>query len=304
MLGEDLLIVSMEFDRFEGSRDRLDLLAVDREGNLVVVELKRDSFAGHADLQSLRYAAMVSTMTIEQLLAYYADYHKGRTGEEASKDELRAAINEFVGLEDFEELSSRPRIILCSEDFSQEITTTVLWLRGYDLDISCVRITPHQLEDKIVLVPEKIIPLKESEEYVTGIQKKEEKRQEARAKPTLEELCAQAEQNGYGEGFKTILEAARRHGLYPRLHKRSVMCTSPTNRTVALFTVWARPRGAQNLILGVWQENWAKIYSMDKQAFESVMGPGDWRLREDLTPAMAEEFAAKLDRLFESMEKS
>ena len=35
-------------------------------GNLVVVELKRDTFAGYADLQSIRYAAMVSTMTIEQ----------------------------------------------------------------------------------------------------------------------------------------------------------------------------------------------------------------------------------------------
>ena len=76
ILGEDLLIVNMEFNRFEGSRDRLDLLALDRSGNLVVVELKRDSFAGYADLQSIRYAAMVSTMTIEQLLDYFADYHK------------------------------------------------------------------------------------------------------------------------------------------------------------------------------------------------------------------------------------
>ena len=65
ILGEDLLIVSMEFDRFKGSRDRLDLLAVDRQGKLVVVELKRSSFADYADLQSIRYAAMVSTMTIE-----------------------------------------------------------------------------------------------------------------------------------------------------------------------------------------------------------------------------------------------
>ena len=36
ILGEDLLIVGMEFDRFESSKDRLDLLAVDGEGNLVV----------------------------------------------------------------------------------------------------------------------------------------------------------------------------------------------------------------------------------------------------------------------------
>ena len=156
ILGEDLLIVSMEFDRFKGSRDRLDLLALDREGNLVVVELKRDSFAGYADLQSIRYAAMISTMTIEQLLPYYASYHKWTTGKAASKEELRASLNEFVHLdEDLNELSSRPRIILCSEDFSQEITTTVLWLRGFDLDISCIRITPHRLDNKIVLVPEK-----------------------------------------------------------------------------------------------------------------------------------------------------
>jgi hypothetical protein len=163
ILGEDLLIVNMEFDKFEGSKDRLDLLALDREGNLVIVELKRTSLAGYADLQAIRYAAMVSSITIEQLVDHYADYRKKATKQQTSMEELRAEINDFVELEDFEEPSSRPRIILCSEDFSLEITTTVLWLRGYDLDISCVKITPHRLDDKIVLVPEKIIPLKESE---------------------------------------------------------------------------------------------------------------------------------------------
>ena len=39
ILGEDLLIVGMEFDKFEGSKDRLDLLSVDREGNLVSGQL-------------------------------------------------------------------------------------------------------------------------------------------------------------------------------------------------------------------------------------------------------------------------
>jgi hypothetical protein len=304
ILGEDLLIVNMEFDKFEGSKDRLDLLAVDHEGNLVIVELKRDSLAGYADLQAVRYAAMVSNMTIEQLLAHYADYRKKITGQQTSMEELRAEINDFVELEDFEELSSKPRIILCSEDFSPEITTTVLWLRGFDLDISCVRITPYQLEDKIILVPEKIIPLKESEEYLTGIQEKEEKRQEARAKSTLEELCVKAERNGYGEGFKTILEAASRHGLCPHLYKDSVMYTSPANRAKGLFTVWAPPRGPRKLILGASHKKWAEIYALDKQTFESIMGPNGWRVTEELPLSMAEEFAAKLDRLFESIEKS
>jgi hypothetical protein len=72
----------------------------------------------------------------------------------------------------------------------RSITTTVLWLRGFDLDISCVRITPHRLRDKIVLVSEKIIPLKESEQYLTGVQEKEEKRQESKKRnpPTIPTL--------------------------------------------------------------------------------------------------------------------
>ena len=53
MLGEDFLIVSIEFDRFSNSNDRLDALAVDRSGNLVVIELKRDPASGYADLQAI-----------------------------------------------------------------------------------------------------------------------------------------------------------------------------------------------------------------------------------------------------------
>ncbi len=210
ILGEDLLIVNMEFDRFEGSRDRLDLLALDRTGNLVVVELKRDSFAGHADLQSIRYAAMISTMTVEQLLERYVDYHRSTTGEEVSQEKLRSTINEFVSLDDFEELSSRPRIILCSEDFSQEITTTVLWLRGFDLDISCVRLTPYRSEGKIILVPEKIIPLRESEQYITRVQEKEGQRQEKRVNLTQEELRELAHENGVGTIYTTLVEGVKR----------------------------------------------------------------------------------------------
>jgi RecB family endonuclease NucS len=46
ILGEELLILTSEFDRFVKSSDRLDVLALDRVGNLVVIELKRDSLAG------------------------------------------------------------------------------------------------------------------------------------------------------------------------------------------------------------------------------------------------------------------
>jgi hypothetical protein len=178
VLGEELLVVSIEFDRFKQSADRLDLLALDRRGNLVVVELKRDGLAGYADLQALRYAAMVSTMTIEKLLPYFVQYQRRHLGqEEANTDSSWELIQEFVTeAEVFHELSNRPRIILCSENFSTELTTTVLWLNQTELDITCVRIVPYKVGNQIVVVPTKIIPLQEAKQYLIDIELKEKNR--------------------------------------------------------------------------------------------------------------------------------
>lgn len=64
LLGEDLLVITSEFDQFDRTSERLDLLAVDRYGKLVVVELKRTAVGTRADLQALRYAAYCSTLTL------------------------------------------------------------------------------------------------------------------------------------------------------------------------------------------------------------------------------------------------
>lgn len=199
VLGEELLVVSMEFDRFKQSADRLDLLALDRRGSLVIVELKRDGLASYADLQALRYAAMVSSMTIERLLPYFVYYqqkHLGKTN--ANTDSAREDIQNFItDNELFEQLSNRPRIILCSENFSTELTTTVLWLNQVGLDISCVRIVPYKVSDNIVVVPTKIIPLQEAKQYLIELQQKEEGREQQAVQSSRPETFALLMENGY-----------------------------------------------------------------------------------------------------------
>lgn len=69
-----VLVVAEEFAAFEDARRRIDLLGVDQEGNVVVVELKRTSDGGHLELQALRYAAMVSAMTFDDLATALARY--------------------------------------------------------------------------------------------------------------------------------------------------------------------------------------------------------------------------------------
>ena len=188
MLGEELLVVSIEFDRFTNSNDRLDVLALDRAGNLVVIELKRGSTADYADLQAIRYAAMVSLMTIDVLAPYYRSYREKYDKEVLSEAEAKKQLVEFVKSESFSELSNKPRIILCSEGFSQEMTTTVLWLRDSEIDIRCVEITPYQVDEQVIIVPKVVIPLEEAGQYLTAIKRKEEEREQSGRKnrpPTI-----------------------------------------------------------------------------------------------------------------------
>ena len=71
MLGEDLLILQKEFSlkelEYSTSPMRIDLLALDVEGNLVVIELKRDDSGRHAEWQAIKYASFIANMTVSEV---------------------------------------------------------------------------------------------------------------------------------------------------------------------------------------------------------------------------------------------
>jgi len=58
VIGPDVLVISEEFGGWEDSKRRIDLLGIDRDANLVVIELKRTEDGGHMELQAIRYAAI------------------------------------------------------------------------------------------------------------------------------------------------------------------------------------------------------------------------------------------------------
>src|SRR5579871_5754610 len=60
-LSPDLMVISEEFSRWNDSSRRIDLLCLDRDANLVIVELKRTEDGGYMELQAIRYAAMISS---------------------------------------------------------------------------------------------------------------------------------------------------------------------------------------------------------------------------------------------------
>jgi hypothetical protein len=172
-LDEDLLVIAEEFGNWEDARRRIDLLALDKAGRLVVIELKRTDDGGHMELQAIRYAAMVASMGFAEVADAYAahrvKHHPGE--EETARAELAAFLEGDGGEEPV--ISTAVRIILVSADFGREITTTVLWLNGFDgMDIRCVRLVPYEIEGKVLLDIQQVLPLAEAADYQVRLRRK------------------------------------------------------------------------------------------------------------------------------------
>lgn len=180
IIAPDCLVVSEEFGRWEESKRRIDLLAVDQRANLVVIELKRTEDGGHMDLQAIRYAAMVSAFSFSDIVEIYGQYIQKRNLDVDPTESLLTFLN--WDEPDEESFASNVRIILSAADFSKELINSVIWLNDSgDLDIRCVRIKPYGTNDNVLLDVQRIIPLPEAEEYQERLKaKKQVERQQKR----------------------------------------------------------------------------------------------------------------------------
>ncbi len=164
-LGEDVLIIQKEFSGFNDTNERLDLLALDKQGNLIIIENKLDDSGKDVTWQSLKYASYCSTLTKEQVIRIYQEYLNKQNPDENAEENLL----EFFDSSDISEViinsGSKQRIILVAGNFRKEVTSTVLWLMNYNLRIQCFKVKPLQLNEQLFLEIKQIIPVKEAEEF-------------------------------------------------------------------------------------------------------------------------------------------
>jgi len=188
------LVISEEFSRWEDANRRIDLLCVDPDGTLVIIELKVTHDGGHMELQALRYAAMIAPMTFDQAADTLSEYLRTRGYAGDGRDSL---LRHLEGGEEAKQTFGRDvRIVLVSEDFSREITTTVLWLQDRGINIKCFRMRLHQLNGETVADVQQIIPLPEAEQYQVRLREKaQQERAAALARheptPSLDEIWEQ-----------------------------------------------------------------------------------------------------------------
>ena len=170
-LNEDLLIIQKEFDGFNDTSERLDLLALDKQGNLVIIENKLDDTGRDVTWQVLKYSSYCSTLNATQIIAIFNQYLLKNGSSERAED----LLEEFLETEDFKEklnIGNSQRIIMIAGEFRKEVTSTVLWLLNYGLRLQCFKATPFCLNEQLFLNMEQIIPIKEAEDFVISMANK------------------------------------------------------------------------------------------------------------------------------------
>jgi len=125
----------------------IDLLGIDKNGNTVVVELKRGKTPRETIAQLLEYASFVENLDYSQLNDIYQDY----SGEDADledyhKEYFNKSTDEAVSF------NKSVKLVIVAEDISKEISQTALFLRKKGLDIYCIEFKYFQTEtnEKII----------------------------------------------------------------------------------------------------------------------------------------------------------
>ena len=163
ILGEPLLVIGRQV-AIEELHDRIDLLALDPEGRVVVIELKRADMKAPVDIQGLRYASYVSGWTPDQLQEVAAGT-LGESGEDFSLDVAFARFAESHGVEDVPELNTDQRVIIVGQRVRDRLGSVALWLREKGVDIKLIEIRPFRDGEALYLEPHVIIPPPSTEKW-------------------------------------------------------------------------------------------------------------------------------------------
>ena len=264
ILGEDLLIIGKEFSGFDLTNERLDLLAVDSDGRLVIIELKRDDTGANAHWQAIKYASYLRRATAEQIVGVLAEYKN------VSPEDAWEELAQHLGADDLNALNNDQRIILASHRFAPEVTSAALWLNdkanGEDL-ITCVTLTPYQDADtgSLYIQATTIIPVPGEEDYVIGIGSNVANRRRASTRNRNDKVTAFARKigqlalQGLPEEIRPDMRSRWAEGSPDVRHYRLWYSREPWRKSDLYYAITFRP------IIGEPDKCWVNVRFRDDQ---------------------------------------
>ncbi len=177
--GEDnLLVVGQQVRNVQNGRS--DLVAVDKFGNLVLIEIKRDlddikNRREPMEFQAIRYAATIARIDNLDILVskIYAPYLEKRgeiQGELTASEQAKRKLMGFLESNDSgRTFNKKQRIILVASEYDEQTLSACAWLSSNNVDISCFTIEPRRYQQQLFLDVTKVLPLSKSEDFFVDV---------------------------------------------------------------------------------------------------------------------------------------
>ncbi len=153
ILGENIVIIGEQVQTKSGL---LDYLGIDIDGNMIIIELKRNKLPRDVITQAIDYASDVANWELDKLGEVCLKYS------ELSLEDLISENFENIKLEDLV-INSNQRILLVGFGIDEPLNRMIEWLSSnYDLAINAIILSyvktssNNELLSRTVIIPEEI----------------------------------------------------------------------------------------------------------------------------------------------------
>lgn len=137
---EDYFILGRQVE-FEGISDKLDVLAIDKQGNLVIIEVKLSFFTGsHSHLQASRYAGYVSLWSPLHIKNLAEDYFLKAFGNKINFEKKMADFLEV----DLSYINQDQKVVLIGSDTNEKLISTCYWLSNQGVNLKLFQATKYK----------------------------------------------------------------------------------------------------------------------------------------------------------------
>jgi hypothetical protein len=190
ILSDDILIIGRQVSTDFGGA--IDLLGIDSNGDLVVIELKRDKTPRDITAQTIDYASWITDLSYERITSIANDHLKDNSFEDEFSYKFKIELPDT--------LNEQHKMLIVASDIDASTERIIKYLSDeYGVSINAITFNYFKDNDKEYLARVFLIDPSEVE-YRTGTIGRKRKRN-----LTLEELLQISTDNGVGELHKTLL---------------------------------------------------------------------------------------------------
>lgn len=136
IFGESLLPIRNQVRTKHGKR--ADILALDRFGNAVIIELKKDEIRLGVETQALQYLAEFSTYKGERFVSHFSKSYRSGSLE----DDIERFTEAGVRIVD---INKKSRIILMARNIDPVLFSMGRWLADQNIAFRCIEYTPFEI---------------------------------------------------------------------------------------------------------------------------------------------------------------